>query len=122
MSVSSESRRQQAEELGLIEKEPGAAEWRVLRTGMQVDFDSIFGEEVPEAELMSFTDWVIALSPCFDPMHKGPQHELSSGNGSRHPRWRQPSKARRLPQQQPCPSGNSRSSPRQQAAELGLIE
>ena len=71
MSVSSESRRQQAEELGLIEKEPGAAEWRVLRTGMQVDFDSIFGEEVPEAELMSFTDWVIALSPCFDPMHKG---------------------------------------------------
>ena len=28
---------------------------------------------------MSFGDWVVALSPCFDPMHKGPQHELSSG-------------------------------------------
>ena len=48
-----------------IEKEPSADEWRVLHTGMQVDFDSIFGDEAPEAGLMSFADWVIALSPCF---------------------------------------------------------
>ena len=57
--------------MGLIEKEHGTAEWRALHTGTQAGFDSIFGDEAPETELMSFADWVVALSPCFDPTHKG---------------------------------------------------
>ena len=40
-------------------------------TGTHADFESLFSDEAPEPEIMSFTDWVGNLRQCFDPSHKG---------------------------------------------------
>ena len=57
--------------MGLIEKLPGAAGYRVRHTGTHADFESLFSDEASEPEIMSFTDWVGNLRQCFDPSHKG---------------------------------------------------